>query len=326
MKYSILTFSLFLLGIVVHAQTYIQGKVTDSNGEPLVGASVFLPEQNKGTICDSDGTYTIENIPTGKVVVQCSYLGYNPSINSLIIQKGKNELNISLTETTLEMSEVMVVSGGIASSQKDNAIKIEALTSKKIQLSGTPNLMEALSVVPGVDLISNGQGMSKPVIRGLSMNGILMTRDGIRIENYQYSVGHPVGVDDNGTEKVEIIKGPASLLYGSDAMGGVINFISERPAPQGKITGDYQTQVHSNTQGFHNSLGLKGASKKFFAGFRLSHKTHADYKQGGGEYVPNSHFNEYSASLNTGYNVTIWPDTYCLLCCGQLVLKQKLCA
>ncbi|MBI9055754.1 MAG: carboxypeptidase-like regulatory domain-containing protein [Bacteroidales bacterium] len=212
MKHLVFTFSLFLLGLTSHSQISIQGKVTDSKGVPLVGASVFLPEQNKGTICNSEGIYIIENVPNGRIIVQCSYLGYNPTIKSLNIQPGKNELNVSLTLTTLEMSEVLVVSGGIPPSQKDNAIKIESLTSKDIQLAGTPNLMEALAEVPGVEIISGGQGTSKPVIRGLSMNGVLVTRDGVRIENYQYSIGHPVGVDDNGTEKVEVIKGPASLL------------------------------------------------------------------------------------------------------------------
>lgn len=319
MKHTIFTFLLILVGFTIQAQTVIQGKVTDSKGSLLVGASVFLPEQNKGAICNDEGKYIIENIPTGKVVVQFSFLGYNMEIKPLIIQPGTNEINVSLTETILEMSEVLVVSGGIASSQKENSIKIESLTSKKIQLAGTPNLMEALSIVPGVDMISNGQGMSKPVIRGLSMNGILMTRDGVRIENYQYSVGHPVGIDDNGTEKVEIIKGPASLLYGSDAMGGVINFISERAASQGKITSDYKTQFHSNTMGFHNSVGIKGSSKHFFAGFRVSHKTNADYNQGGGEYVPNSRFNEYSANMNTGYHGKI--GTFQL---SYYYIKQKI--
>jgi len=161
--------------------------------------------------------------------------------------------------------------------------------------------MESLTKVPGVDMIAKGQGVSKPVIRGLSMNDVLVMNNGVRIENYQFSENHPLGIDDNDVERVEIIKGPASLLYGSDAIGGVINFIKEKPAPVGKIHGDYRMQLHSNTLGMNNSIGLKGASKNLFGGFRFGNKTHADYIQGGGNYVPNSRFNEMTFNANTGY-------------------------
>ena len=304
MKHSILIILFFVLCFTMNAQTFIKGKVTDNKGNPLPAASVYLPVQDKGVLCNKDGEFIIENIPTGKISVQFSYLGYNPGIKSLIIVPGMNKLNISLTEAAFEIQEV-VVSGGTVSSQRDNAVKIAVLKPEAIQLSGTSNLMEALTAVPGVDMISRGPGMSKPVIRGLSLNGVLITRDGTRIENYQYSAGHPAGIDDNGAGTVEIIKGPASLLYGSDAVGGVINFISEAHAPQGKITGDYSTQLHSNTLGLSNSLGIKGTSKHFFAGCRFNYKTFADYKQGGGDYLPNSRFKEWSTDINTGYNAKI---------------------
>ncbi|MGI6573264.1 MAG: TonB-dependent receptor plug domain-containing protein [Fermentimonas sp.] len=191
--------------------------------------------------------------------------------------------------------------GGYVNSQHENAVKIDVLKNKDITLSGTPNFMESLTKVPGVDMIAKGQGVSKPVIRGLSMNDVLVMNNGVRIENYQFSENHPLGIDDNDVERVEIIKGPASLLYGSDAIGGVINFIKEKPAPVGKILGDYRMQLHSNTLGMNNSIGLKGASKNLFAGFRFGNKTHADYIQGDGDYVPNSRFNEMTFNANTGY-------------------------
>lgn len=294
---------MFLVGIFCHitnAQTFVQGKVTDLNGNPLDGASVFLPEQNKGTVSASNGDYRIENLPVGIVKIQFSYMGFNTVIKSVILQNGLNEINVSLSEAVIESQEI-VVTGVSASSQHENAVKIDVLKGKDILLSGTPNFMESLTKISGVDMISKGQGVSKPVIRGLSMNDILVMNNGVRIENYQFSENHPLGIDDNDVERVEVIKGPASLLYGSDAIGGVLNFIKEKPAPTGKISGDYQTQFHSNTLGLNNSLGIKGASKHLFSGLRVSNKTHADYKQGGGNFVPNSRFNEWSLSANTGY-------------------------
>jgi len=300
MKKIISIFFVLIFSLNAIAQNQIKGKVTDINKEPLIGASVYLPELNKGTITNSEGEYLILNIPYGTVKIQFSYIGYNTEIKSAEIFQNETKVDALLTNAVIESQEI-VVTGGYVSSQHENAVKIDVLKSRDITLSGTPNFMESLTQVPGIDMIAKGQGVSKPVIRGLSMNDILVMNNGFRIENYQYSENHPLGIDENDVEKVEIIKGPASLLYGSDAIGGVINFIKEKTAAVGKITGDYRLQLHSNTIGINNNLGFKGASKNLFGGFRIGYKTHADYLQGGGEYVPNSRFNEMTFNANTGY-------------------------
>jgi iron complex outermembrane receptor protein len=304
MKKIVLIFFVLFLFIKVNAQNQIKGKVTDINNEPLIGASVTLPELNKGTITNQAGEYSISNIPSGKIKIQFSFVGYNTEIKTIEISQSENKVDALLTIAIIQSQEV-VITGGYVSSQHENAVKIDVLRSKDIALSGTPNFMESLTKVPGVDMIAKGQGVSKPVIRGLSMNDVLVMNNSVRIENYQFSENHPLGIDDNDVERVEIIKGPASLLYGSDAIGGVINFIKEKPAPVGKILGDYRLQLHSNTLGMNNSIGLKGASKNIFGGFRFGNKTHADYLQGGGDYVPNSRFNEMTFNANTGYTAKI---------------------
>ncbi|MBU1355666.1 MAG: TonB-dependent receptor [Candidatus Edwardsbacteria bacterium] len=285
---------------ITSAQNTISGKVADQSGNPMSGANVFLPEQNKGTATGQTGDYKIENLPNGKIKMQFYFIGFAAEMKTVVLQDSNIVLNIIMNNTPIELPGI-VVTGGYVSAQHENAVKIDVIEIRDIALSGTPNFMEALSTVPGVDMIAKGQGVSKPVIRGLSMNDILVMNNGVRIENYQFSENHPLGVDDNNIDKVEIIKGPASLLYGSDAIGGVFNFIKEKPAPIGEILGDYRTQLHSNTLGFNNSLGIKGASEHVFAGFRAGNKTHADYKQGGGDFVPNSRFNEWSFNLNSGY-------------------------
>ncbi len=300
MKKIVLVFFVLFLFIKVNAQNQITGKLTDQNNEALVGASVYLPQLNKGTITNRDGEYSISNIPNGKIKIEFSFLGYNTEIKTLEISKPNNKLDVVLTIAIIESQEV-VVTGGYVGSQHENAVKIDVLKSRDATLSGTPNFMESLTKVLGVDMISKGQGVSKPVIRGLSMNDVLVMNNGVRIENYQFSENHPLGIDGNSLKKVEVIKGPASLLYGSDAIGGVINFIKENPAPVGKILGDYRLQLHSNTLGMNNSIGLKGALNNLFAGLRFSNKTHADYLQGSGDYVPNSRFNETTINANMGY-------------------------
>ncbi len=300
MKKIVLIFFVSFLFLKVNAQNQIKGKVTDINNELLVGASVYFPELNKGTTTNYTGEYIISDIPKGKMKVQFSFVGYNAEIKTIEVVSGDNEINVRLEPAVIQSPEV-VVTGGYVASQHENAVKIDVLKTKDIDFSGTPNFMETLTKVPGVDMISKGQGVSKPVIRGLSMNNILVMNNGVRVENYQFSAGHPLGIDNNDVKSVEVIKGPASLLYGSDAIGGVINFIKENPAPVGSLAGDYRLQMHSNTLGINNSIGLKGASKKFFGGVRFGHKSHADYLQGGGQYVPNTRFNEMSFNAKTGY-------------------------
>jgi iron complex outermembrane recepter protein len=285
---------------ISNAQNKITGKITDQDNMPLMGASIFVPDMNKGTVSNSNGMYELSNLPNGEIKIQFSYIGYISHIESVVFNGQSVELYITLKQTAIEAEEI-VVSGGYNSTQHENAVKIDILKLDPLTNTSTPNFTEVLTKVPGVDMISKGNGVSKPVIRGLSMNDILVLSNGVRFENYQYSSHHPLGIDEFGIEDIEIIKGPASLLYGSDAIGGVINFIKEKPAPVGSIVGDYNLQLFSNTLGMTNNLGIKGASKKFFGGLRVGQKTNSDFLQGGGAFVPNSRFNESSMKANAGF-------------------------
>lgn len=284
-----------------YSQNTIKGQVFDEKNEVLVGVTVYIQEINKGTTTNEHGEYQLYNLPQGEFSLQFSFLGYENRIEKCHLNNSEVELNINLKQSVIETEEI-VVTGGYNSSQHENAAKVEILKISNISNINSPNFMEVLTKVPGVDMISKGNGVSKPVIRGLSMNNILVLNNGIRIENYQYSENHPLGIDENSIEKVEIIKGPASLLYGSDAMGGVINFIKEKPAPVGKIVGDYNLKMFSNSTGLNSGFGIKGAGENVFAGIKIGAKSHADYRQGGGEFVKNSRFNEQSLSTNIGFS------------------------
>lgn len=289
-----------LLCNIINAQNKITGKVKDQNNVPLAGARIYVPDMNKGTVANKDGDYELANLPKGRIKIQFSFLGYTNRIETVELKGESTELNVTLHQTPI-MAEEIVVSGGYNSTQHENAVKIDVLKLNTEGIKSTPNFTEMLTQVPGVDMISKGSGVAKPVIRGLSMNDILVLNNSVRYENYQYSSHHPLGIDEFGIEDVEIIKGPASLLYGSDAIGGVVNFIKEKPAPVGTIVGDYNMQLFSNTLGMTNNIGIKGASKKFFGGIRAGQKTNADYLQGGGDYVANSRFNEKSFKANAGF-------------------------
>jgi len=285
---------------ITKSQNKISGKIVDQDNLPLIGATIFIPDLNKGSVSNANGSYELSNLPNGNIKIQFSFVGYTNRIETLVLNAESIELNVTLKQTIIDAEEI-VITGGYNSTQHENAVKIDVLKLSPLTIKNTPNFTETLTQVAGVDMISKGSGVSKPVIRGLSMNDILVLNNGVRFENYQYSSHHPLGIDEFGIEDVEIIKGPASLLYGSDAIGGVINIIKERPAPVGSIVGDYNVQLFSNTLGMTNSFGVKGASKRFFGGFRVGQKTNADFLQGGGAFVPNSRFNEMSIKTNIGF-------------------------
>ncbi|MBP8776468.1 MAG: TonB-dependent receptor [Bacteroidaceae bacterium] len=303
MKKYILFILITVFSIKLNAQI-LKGKVIDNEDKkPLVGVNVYAPDLNRTVSTDAEGIFIFTNISHEKTRLVFSRSGYEKSIQ-ILDSKKETELLISLKPAFIQIEEI-VVTGGTSSSQHENAIKIDAIKKSDLSLVGTPNLMESITSVPGVDMISKGSGISKPVIRGLSMNDILVLNDGVRIENYQFSENHPLGVDDVNLDKVEIVKGPASMLYGSDAIGGVLNFVKESPAPVDKIEGEYGLQLHSNTLGINNSFKVKGASKHFFGGIAFSKKNNADYKQGGGDIAKNSRFNELSLNANIGYTAKI---------------------
>lgn len=293
---------LILLGKYGFSQNIIEGRVTDkATGAALPYATVYLPEQKKGTLTDTEGHFKLTSLPAGKCRIQFSYMGYKTLIRSIADVNKQGKLNITMERGALQAEEV-VISGGTYTSQHENAIKIELLKSEALLGMGAPTINQALSQVAGVDMIAKGNGVAKPVIRGLSMNNILMLNNGVKLENFQFSENHPFVVDEFGADRIEIIKGPASLLYGSDAVGGVINVIKEKPAPTGSIVGDYQVQTHTNTRGIATTLGVRGSNTHFFWGIRGGVKSHRDYEAGNGQEVPNTRFNEESVKLNVGVN------------------------
>jgi len=290
----------FTYGLGEVKNNKLSGTITDQdNGSPIPGVSVFIPELQKGTVSKNDGSYVLENLPNGRITLQFSFIGYESAIKNINIQNENTELNTSMSFTSVTTQDV-VVSGGFPSSQHENSIKISVLPKQELELLATPSLGEKLASIPGVDVISRSPGVSTPVIRGLSLNNILFLNNGVRLENFQFSTDHPFLVNDQGADHIEVIKGPASLLYGSDAMGGVINMLHEKPAPTNTLKADISSQYHSVTQGIVTNVGVKASHKNWFWMMRANQQSHKDYKDGDGNYVPNTRFNSNGLQLGLG--------------------------
>lgn len=318
---AILTLALtFLyLGLLAAQDISINGRVVDkSTNTPLPGVSVFIAELNRGVVTDLDGSFRLTDLPDRNMTLKFSFVGYSTIIQS--IKAGSNRpVVIQLEEAFTNIDEV-VVSGAYVMSKESSPISIEKVDLVDILKMPSPSLMTALTRTPGVNEISLGPGISKPVIRGLSFSRVLSVYQGGRFENQQWGADHGLGLTETGIGNVELIKGPASLIYGSGAMAGVVNLIEERDAIKGEVEGYLNLRGYSNNLGLRSEVGIKGASENGFVwSINGAGESHADYKDGDGRTMGNTRFNTQNFKGGVGLQKK-WGDTRL----RYTYLKQKL--
>jgi len=207
---------------LAQAQNILSGTVTAS-GKPLESAVVQLPGLHLETQTDAQGNFTFKSIPKGTHKIVFSFVGFETQTQSISVGTTAVTVNCELKESIHQMDEV-IVSTAFNRLQSENVMKVEHQTTKDLRQKGASTLIEGLATIPGVSQVSTGTSIGKPVIRGLSGNRVLVYNQGVRLENQQFGEEHGLGLNDAGIESVEVIKGPASLLYGSDALGGVLYF------------------------------------------------------------------------------------------------------
>lgn len=288
---------LLIASSFAYSQNLLIGKVV-SNTEPLQ-ANIYISKIEKGVITDFDGNFTFKNIPDGTFTVVFSSLGFETISKNISFQNNITiELNIEMTETAIEMDEI-IISTPFHKLQRENVMKVDRISAKDIINSGALTLAEGITEIPGVSTISTGVGIGKPVIRGLSSNRVLTYTQGVRLENQQFGGEHGLGINAEGVESIEVIKGPASLLYGSDALGGVLYINPERFAPDNQTQGEIKSNYSTNTLGSSTTLAVKNSQSKFKFIVRGTYATNSDYKTGNDERVTLSRFNE--TDFKTGF-------------------------
>ena len=278
MKKTISVFVLFIIAYTsVHAKNLpvkiiLSGTVKDEKtNTPLQGVSIYIPDLKLGVVTDSTGKFIITNLPTGTFLIEIKYEGYK-TITQTIVLKNLNETqNFSLQQSVTEVNEVVVTGTSKATQIKRNPVPIISINHDYLVTNISTNAIDAIAKVPGVRAVTTGPNVSKPFIRGLGYNRILTLYDGIRQEGQQWGDEHGIEMDQYNINRVEVIKGPASLSYGSDALAGVVNLIPTQFAPEGKmlnnITLDYQSIIK-------NIIGYQIQTAKGFT--RFIYKTSAN--------------------------------------------------
>ncbi|MGB5244845.1 MAG: TonB-dependent receptor [Lutimonas sp.] len=293
----------FVFAISIHGQISLKGFVLNENQEPVENAEVYIELLHIGSTSLEDGSFVLKNIPRGNHKLTINYLGYDTENIMIEVAEKNVEINIVLRPTIFHMDEV-ILSTPFHRLQSENVMKIESKSIESLQKNGAPTLIESLTSIPGVEQFSTGTGIGKPVIRGLTGNRVLVYTQGVRLENQQFGDEHGLGLNGSGIESVEIIKGPASLLYGSDALGGVLYFNPEKFAYQDDTEVNISQDFFSNTLGSSTSAGVKTSRDIFKFLARGTYNTHSDYEIPNGDRVTNTRFNEKDFKFGLGLNLS----------------------
>ena len=278
----------------------LSGKVSDSaTGKALAGASVYIADLKLGAMADESGNYRFANLPSGNYLVEAHAIGHSTQIKNITVSE-KAVLDFNLGVQYTEESPVVITGLSKATQIKRSPVPIVTMNHAAIVGNLSTNIIDAISKLPGVTQLTTGPNVSKPFIRGLGNNRILTLYDGVRQEGQQWGDEHGIEVDQYGVDHAEVIKGPASLSYGSDALAGVVNLIPTPSAQEGKIQGDVLAEFQSNNGLFGGSAMLEGTKNGFEWMGRLSHKQASNYSDAADGRVYNTAFNENDATVSLG--------------------------
>ncbi|RDD29493.1 TonB-dependent receptor [Prosthecochloris sp. ZM] len=234
-----LILTILFLPLQAHAAGGLKGSVTDkTDGEPVIGASVMLENTTLGAASDFDGNYAIQNIPAGTYNLKITGIGYAQQTKNVTIADGQTAtLNLQLGQTTIMASEVIIGAALYEQDRLDVPVTTSVVTTEEIREEPNPSLDQVIENIPGVNVTrSSGYSAATVQIRGSNtfQGGGIGTRvnafyDGFPINSPETGGIVWTNVNMNAADKVEVVKGAASTLYGSAAMGGVVNVFGSLP-------------------------------------------------------------------------------------------------
>lgn len=269
----------FSLCSMVFAQDsfQIKGSVLNANTlEPLEGANII----GKGlyAVSTSTGAFTINNVAEGTYSLTISHIGYSPETVSLKVGPKMHTLEVFLKGSATELQEVEVNAKTTKREAQELATVSHSVSKEFLDKNRENSLMQTLKNIPGVSTMNIGSGQSKPVIRGLGFNRVVVVQNGIKHEAQQWGNDHGLEIDQYGVEAVKIIKGPASLLYGSDAIAGVVDIQAPKLPLPNSFKGEVNLLGENNNDLLGVSAGIQARKNKWFYRGRLTYRDYGDYK------------------------------------------------
>jgi len=266
----------------------IKGTVTDENSKPLEMVSVTIQEIGIATITNTGGVYNFYDIPYGHYSLTFSKTGYVTKTRQLTLNDSSDNFNVIIEQSLIETATIDVSSSFEAQDISQSTFSTATLNTRNLIKERGEVLGATIANIPGVNQITTGMGIGKPVIRGLSSNSVLVIHDGVKQESQQWGDEHAPEISLYDIDKIDILRGPASLVYGSEGIGGVVNIIS-KPLQYSNLNkmlmyGNLDLGLFSvNDEGTGNVM--LGAGMKNF-GF----KGHFGYRKSGNVKTPEGSF------------------------------------
>jgi iron complex outermembrane receptor protein len=289
-------------------------KITDNNLQPLKGATIRLAPTNQQLLTDAGGTSMLERLPKGTYQLNVTLTGYKELSIKIAIQSSSVDLPLIMHRLPHQLAEVTVKDQHIKLRKQEESMNVEVITSAFIQRNLGGSLMKTLERLPGIKTIGIGAGQSKPLIRGLGFNRVTVVDKGVKHEGQQWGADHGLEIDQFAVTEVELIKGAASFVYGSDAIAGAINIKPTLlPAPY-TLGGSVDLVGKTNNDSYGTSVNLYGRKQNWFFDARATYQEYGDYRVPSDkvfvyDYAVNLHNkqlrntagNETGLHLNTGY-------------------------
>jgi iron complex outermembrane receptor protein len=289
----------------------IRGRVL-AGGKPLELATVALPGTTIGATTNAQGHYELLAVPIGSHTVLFSSIGYQPQRQQLTVEAGQTlETNVQLLAVPAALSEVVVTGVSRATEIRKSPVPIAVLSKREVNLNGNGNLIDAaVKGVPGLSAVTTGPNISKPFIRGLGYNRVLTMYNGLRQEGQQWGDEHGIEIDQYDIDRIEVVKGPASLIYGSDAVAGVINMLPRLPnGPAGQLHGDALSEYQTNNNLIGTSLGLNYNQRGWRYAARGSYRLAQAYRNALEGRVYGTAFRELNLTAMAGVEKA-WGSTH----------------
>jgi iron complex outermembrane receptor protein len=296
-----------------HAAGVVTGTVKDSSGLALPGAQVIVAELGRTTTTDASGRFTIRGLPAGEYHITTLLIGYRPGHVVVNVTPAGDDVAVAIvmTSTPLRLEAVNVTASPNASDPERVARATVELSGQALLRTVTSNIAQTLGQEPGVAVRFNGPA-TMPVIRGLTGDRILVLQDGERTADLSSAApDHENTVDPLAASRVEVVRGPASLLYGNNALGGVVNVISN----------DIPTSVPSHLEGYFGAIGESGTGgasstlsmttalgDAWALTGRIGMHRAGSLRVGGGEALDNTQSRNWTGTAGIGYvgrNATI---------------------
>ncbi len=269
---------LSLFSIVLSQNNYtVKGMViSESSGTPVVGAHLQL--DNHTTQSSKTGSFSFTHISEGEHLLSITHANYESQEINLSVYSDIENVEIDLYKDEVNLDDVVVLGKSEEDKMHELPMTIVNVSESFLESNRENSLMQTLNKLPGVSSINVGSGQSKPVIRGLGFNRVSVFEKGIKHEAQQWGNDHGLEIDQYGVERIHIIKGASSLLYGSDAIGGVVDIQSPKIPKPNSFEGEVNLLGESINDLLGLSSGIQSRKEKWFYRARLTYRDYADYK------------------------------------------------